>query len=639
MPRRILIYLGVLSPPDHESTGNTTMRTRTAAVLALTHLLATGVALGQATTPFVGPRYTFTLDQFTIEGELTPFEVSRDLREVAPYLYELTVRLHADAPAEPPQFSVSWDVPSVDIAGFWNTNISVDKVSYYRTSVESRASRGAPVIAFYNSADINRLTVAVSDALNLVRMRASLQEEDSRFYHRVTFFSERTPATADYQVTIRIDARSIPYYRSLAGVSEWWAALPNYAPTHVPDGAKWPMYSTWYSFHQNLDPDAVLAELEIAKSLGYEAVIVDDGWQTLDSQRGYRFTGDWQPVRIPDMAGFVQRVHDLGMKFLLWYSVPFIGEEADNYQRFVGRYLRYWESQGAYVLDPRYPEVREFIINTYVTAMDRWNLDGFKLDFMAFFAANDSTVLEATDGRDYASVNQAMDRLMTDIMQRLRAENPEVLVEFRQPYIGPLMRRYGNMFRGVDAPNNAVANRFEVTDVRLLAGNTAVHSDMFIWHNDEPVEAAAMQMLNILFSVPQLSVRLTEVPEDHLRMVGFWTRFWRTHRETLLDGEFVPVNPGAAYPVIKAYRDGTAVVGVYGDMVVSLDHDRYREIHLVNGKATRTIVVDLATPLEAEIEIFDTEGNLVSSERRNLSAGLHQFTVPAAGLVSIVDRG
>lgn len=71
------------------------------------------------------------------------------------------------------------------------------------------------------------------------------------------------------------------------------------------------MYSTWHSFHRNLDQDAVLTELKVAKSLGYEAVIVDDGWQTLDSSRGYAYTGDWLPERIPEMKAFVDRVHEL----------------------------------------------------------------------------------------------------------------------------------------------------------------------------------------------------------------------------------------------------------------------------------------------------------------------------------------
>ena len=64
------------------------------------------------------------------------------------------------------------------------------------------------------------------------------------------------------------------------------------------------------------------------------------------------------------------------------------------------------------------------------------------------------------------------------------------------------MRKYGNMFRGVDCPNNAVANRLEVTNLRILSQNTAVHSDMFIWRKEEPVSKAALQILNILYTPP-----------------------------------------------------------------------------------------------------------------------------------------
>ncbi|NIO10738.1 MAG: alpha-galactosidase, partial [Deltaproteobacteria bacterium] len=89
-----------------------------------------------------------------------------------------------------------------------------------------------------------------------------------------------------------------------------------------------------------------------------------------------------------------------------------------------------------------------------------------------------------------------------------------------------LMRKYGNMFRAADCPNMAVINRARTTDIRLLCGNTAVHSDMYMWHRDDPVEKAALQILNVLFSVPQLSVRLDSVPEEHIRMIKFWTEYW-----------------------------------------------------------------------------------------------------------------
>jgi len=601
----------------------------------------TGVAPARvAPQARVGPPIVIDPASIEVTGELGAFTPRVEHTEAAPGLMDVTVRITAPEPARPPEFTVRFDHPSVDVAGFWNTNLSNDKVNYYGNHIRSRATSGAPVITLYNSADVNRITVAASDALNPVDLRAYLREEDERFHWTLTFLSERHPATRVYKVTIRIDTRGVPFHRALAGVSAWWASLPGYTPAPVPAGAKTPMYSTWYGFHQNVDPDSVLAELRIAADLGYDAVIVDDGWQTLDNRRGYRFTGDWRPERIGDMKRFVDAVHELDMRFLLWYSVPLVGERARNYRRFRGRYLRYWKSQGAYVLDPRYPDVREFLIRTYERAMDAWGVDGFKLDFMGFFAATDSTVLEAADGRDYASVDEATDRLMTDVMARLRARDPDVLVEFRQPYTGPLMRKYGNMFRGVDAPNNAAANRAEVTNVRLLAGNTAPHSDMFIWHPDDTVESAALQFLNILFAVPQLSVRLTRIPREQLEMVRFWTRYWKENRSVLMEGDFTPVGPAAVYPVLRSCADGVVVAAAYQDMVVALPPRAYHRIDLINAKGTERLALWLSEALgPVEVVTYDTRGRVAHRERTELGAGLHGFRAPPSGLVRIRTLG
>lgn len=593
----------------------------------------------EAPPPFTASPYTIEEDDFSVDGDLGDFIARTHLEEVGDGLFELGVSIEAPLAGEPPEFRLSWSLPASDIGGFWNTNLGLDRVNYYRNSLESRSTSGAPVLSLYNPAEINRITVGVSDALNPIGLRSYVREEDARFYFILTFCSERMPATTSYEATVRIDLRGIPYYEALAGVTDWWAGKPGYEPAPVPDGALLPVYSTWYSFHQNLEVAEVMEELTLAADLGYEVVIVDDGWQTLDSQRGYRYTGDWLPERIPDMEGFVDSVHDLGMKFMLWYSVPLVGEESANFQRFRGKYLRHWTSQGAYVLDPRYPDVREFIIGTYLQAMADWGLDGFKLDFIGMLAANDTTVLSAGDGRDYASVNEAADRLMTDVMARLREVNPEILIEFRQPYIGPLMRKYGNMFRGVDAPNNAWANRAEVTDVRLLGGNTAPHSDMFMWHPEEPVEAAALQFLNVLFAVPQLSVKLTQYPSAHQAMVRTWTRYWKENRETLMKGKFIPSSPASVYPVLVSHLDGKAIAGVYSDAVVLLPDQAFEAVDLINAKASRTLILELTRPMGGvDVRVFDVEGTLTDQHRRTLGANLHMFEAPPSGRVEIRKR-
>lgn len=576
----------------------------------------------------------FNIDSISIEGDLGEFEVDLKIREIESGLEIITMTMSSSEKITPPKFSLKWRFASSDIYAYWNSNSKVDKVNYYYNSFSSAATGQAPVTTFMSAADQNRFTFAISDGLNKVDFGTELIEEDACFHCELTFFGEYNPPIDSYSVEILVDRRAKPYYDVLSDVSSWWASHEDYKPAVVPDDARKPMYSTWYSYHQILDVDVLLSECAKAKEIGMDAIIVDDGWQTMDSKRGYAYTGDWNPDRIPDMKGFVDGVHNLDMKVLLWYSLPFVGEKADNYERFKGKYLRHWESQSTYVLDPRYPEVREFVIGTYEKALKEWGLDGFKLDFLGWFKPTAETVLTAEDGRDFASVNEATDKLMTDIMSRLNSINPEIMIEFRQPYIGPIMRKYGNMFRAADCPNMAVVNRNRVTDIRLIGGETAVHSDMFMWHQSDPVESAALQILNIIFSVPQLSVRLSEIPQEHLDMVKFWTSYWNRNRATLLDGKFMPVNPQALYPIITAEDENKTISALYNDMVLDIKSEG--AIDIINAKSSSSVVVRLLESIgKREVSIFNCKGELVESKSYKFTEGVHQFDLPASGLIEI----
>lgn len=576
-------------------------------------------------------------DSIKIVGDLGAFTIDKLLNKEEDGIQLLTFTFTSEIPSELPPVSIKFDFPSIDINGFWNPEISVDKVNYYSSAITSKASSFAPVLSFYNTALQNRITIALSDALNQSEIISYLWEEDVKFHPEIRLFREKMPKTKSYKITLRIDTRNIPYYKAIDEVAEWWVNSSGYKPMLVPDNAKKPMYSTWYSYHQNITAAEIVAECRIAKSLGCEAVIVDDGWQTKDGNRGYAYTGDWKPDRIHDMKGFVDAVHAEGMQFILWYSLPFIGEKAQNYPKFIGKYLRYWEGQGTYVLDPRYPEVREFIVNTYIKAMQEWNLDGFKLDFIGRFTAVADTRLTKENGKDYASVNEATDALMTEITTKLTELKPDILIEFRQPYIGPLMRKYGNMFRGVDCPNNAVANRIETTNLRIMAQNTAVHSDMFIWRVEEPVESAALQILNILFSVPQLSVRLEDIPEAHLDMIKYWFAYWNENRNVLLDGEFIPSNPVSNYPILSAVNDRHQITVVYEDMLVH-QMENINQLDIINAKASDKLMLLLDKSSTYSIKINDCTGKILLEKDTRLKKGIQEFSVPLSGMISLIKK-
>ena len=317
----------------------------------------------------------------------------------------------------PKKLSLKWAVPSSNIAGYWSSSAFLNKTitpDWGPAKVKSMLARHSPVISLFGHDDVNRQTFAVSEALNTVITSTSVKEENGMMYNEVQLFTQKHRDVTEYQVQIRLDTRAILFSKALEEVAAWWTTFDLYKPAPVPEAAKLPVYSSWYSYHQNVSKEELVKECKLAKTMGFESIIVDDGWQTLDSNRGYAYTGDWNPDRIKDMKGFVKAVHDLDMKFILWYAVPFVGEKSAAYEKMKGKFLTYWNGQGTYVLDPRFPEVRKFIIDTYIKAVKDWDLDGFKLDFLGRFRTEKDTKLVAEGGRDYASVNDGTDRLMTD---------------------------------------------------------------------------------------------------------------------------------------------------------------------------------------------------------------------------------
>ena len=542
------------------------------------------------------------------------------------------VRLHlgGERAGAPPPLALVWRVPLTDAACLWTTGAGRDKglpPSWAPLRLIARATTQAPLLCLVSGSGENRLTLACSDLLHPIELTAGVVEETGELEIRLALFGESGVDAAGVELAVRIDRRPVRYEHALETAASWWASLPGCAPTPVPAAAREPMLSTWYSFHQELDPAAVEAECRRARDLGMSAVIIDDGWQTTDTGRGYAFTGDWMPERIPDLRGHIDRIHAAGMRALLWYSVPFVGVKSRAWQRFRHQMLYVMEERGAGVLDPRHPEVREYLIATWEKAMVDWDLDGLKLDFVDRFVMRPESPPAGGD------LMEAVDRLLRDAMDRLRRVRADAMVEFRQPYIGPLMRRYGNMFRANDCPADHVRNRIAVIDVRLLAGDTAVHGDMLMWHPDEPVEAAALQLLAVLFAVPQISVRLDRLPGDHLAMLRHWLGVWRAHRETILDGELGAASPELNYPAAWSRRGEELVAALYADVV--LDLPDVRRAVVVNATRNRAVALALAAPLEGRVVVRDTTGRVVAEGARRLAAGLHRIEVPAAGMLEV----
>ena len=534
----------------------------------------------------------------------------------------------------PETVTIRFSVPDADIYSIWSPALRYDRrlgVNWGKKGVASRLCSWMPLHALVSQNGRNRMTVALSDAKTPTALRACICEENANFEWDIQFFTEKVAPLKEYRATVRIDTRDIPYYDSIYDVASWWENECGYKPAYVPEHARLPMNSLWYSYHQQLDVEDILKECQLSKPLGMDTVIIDDGWQTDDNSRGYAYCGDWRVAtkKIPDMKEFVDRIHETGMKVMLWYSVPFVGLYSENYKRFETMLLdQAGNWRDFFALDPRYKEVRDFLIDIYCKALLDWGLDGLKLDFIDSFRLRGRS-LEYDARRDYQSLEDAVDVLMTDINSALRAINPEVLIEFRQSYVGPAIRKYGNMLRVGDCPNDAIRNRQDVVALRLTSGNTAVHSDMLMWHRDDPVESAALQIVSALYSVPQISVKIATLPEDHKKMLAHYLAFWRAHRDILIDGKLLAANPECANSIVCAEKDGKAIFTAYTDTII--DCRAYSEVIAVNSSRHRALVLKGAAG--KSYRVVDCMGNTVGEGK--LDSALCEVAVPLSGMVFV----
>ena len=514
--------------------------------------------------------------------------------------------------------------------------------SWRPLDTHSRSASGAPILAVYTKGGENRHTFALADGGCPMRLTAGMEERGKHGVGKlcctVELFTNRVDALTHYETLLYIDCRPIPYYEAIYAVRAFWDTV-GYPAAAVPEDAKRTMYSTWYAFQKDITEESVLAECRAAKALGMDTVIVDDGWQCDEIENGYAYCGDWEPVeaKFPDMRRFVAALHAIGMKCILWYSVPFVGVYAKNYKRFEGKYLRPKDhTRNVFVLDPRFREVREFLIDTYLDALKAWDLDGFKLDFIDSFSLSEESSTDYA-AMDCPSLEAAIGKLLDGIMSTLKTEKPDIMIEFRQSYTGPVMQTYGNMLRVGDCAGAALVNRVSSIDLRLLAGDvtchetTAVHSDMLMWDYDASPEACADQLAACLFCTAQISVKFARLTPDHTRVLKQYLTVFDRYRDVLQNGKLMPMHPEANYTKVIAEHCGNVAVGLYGETLYTLPDEASRLL-LVNATGESSVYLETASPRTQHLIVQTCMGDTVE-ERKITLDGITKVPVPHNGFL------
>ncbi len=433
----------------------------------------------------------------------------------------------------------------------------------------SRFGFGAPLLYTVGTNGENCCTVAVSDASAPLSIKFWVDDFSQKFKvkYQIILFDGGTEPIGEYAASVRLDKRKIPYYEALADVYPWWRKN-GYLIPEAPHAAKDALYSSWYNFHQMPESKALLEDLKIASELGFKTVIIDDGWQFEGEPEGpfYSKCGDWIVAKdkFPDFAQFVRDVHSLGMKLLLWFAVPFIGPETKIYESFKDKLL-YYRSDKAFVADPRYAEVRKYITDTYCRFLLEYDIDGFKLDFVDSIRATDETP-PYNSAMDYVTVDEAVKALLTEIAEETAKIKPQLLFEYRQSYVGPAINTFGNMLRVGDCAYDSLTNKIMAASLRLLGYPVAVHSDMLYWAREESISLCAYQLLNIMFSVPQISVILADSTQEQRALIKYFLSYWNENKDILLNGKFIPLHPENNFTSITAEGKDKQITVLYSEV-------------------------------------------------------------------------
>lgn len=540
----------------------------------------------------------------------------------------------------PSEFTIGFCFPMRDVNGIWTPSTSETteiRPRWGKRYANSAIASGMPLIAGFGADGTSRFTLALSDVKRPCAIGCGVVEETGEAEVRIRLFTSLVKPLKKYTVTLRFDTKPLTFAKSIMSVKDWWTNDVGIVPCPVPEAAKHPVYSTWYNFHHAFTFDAMMEELKIAKSLGFDTVIIDGGWYHESTERGAIDSGDFKPAKSKVGLGheFADACHALGIKVIFWFGVSFMGMNAENHKLLEGKYLYDSNGFGTSIIDPRFAEVRKFCVEQYVKAMIDLRLDGLKLDFVDMFRLKPESS-KNYDEMDIPVLEDAVTALMSEIYDALVKVNPEVMIEFRQPYVGPAICAFGNMLRVYDCPYSGRTNSRSAADLRLVSGKTAIHTDMTMWEKGTTVTDAARQLYLGLFAVPQISVMLREVPAEQLAVVRRFLEYWNTNRDLILDGEFDCSTPLGTYEWMSSKADDKEIRLLITENASVMSTGL---LDLINVTGRNRIYLDLTDKIgDYLVRITDCTGEK-SNEYRINGGSVHKLNVTDAGIAHIEKIG
>lgn len=159
------------------------------------------------------------------------------------------------------------------------------------------------------------------------------------------------------------------------------------APTYWQDKERPILLNEWEANYFDFTEEKLIQQAEKAAELGVELFVLDDGWF---GERNYddRSLGDWvvNQEKLPNgIAGLADKVHELGMKFGLWFEPEMISRYSQLFEKHPEWAIQVpdypmTESRQQYVLDLSQPAVQDYLIEVFTEYLSTGAIDYIKWD-------------------------------------------------------------------------------------------------------------------------------------------------------------------------------------------------------------------------------------------------------------------
>jgi alpha-galactosidase len=552
------------------------------------------------------------------------------------YLVRFAAQARAGESFTVRDLSVNWSVPAIDMHGLYAgppTPDELAKLPYWWIRKQVGANTGFPFIALFHRGGANRFAFGLLDQLTETALDGELVEATRSYqFHWHKPIGQAHLSAQQWAETLFVSAARCPWpevLRAYVGaVDRAWPQpkLP------VPAAAYDPVFCTWTAVHHDVSQAWVLDNACVAAALGFGTWLTDDGWFTgKASFADYRYTGDWQPERakFPDFAGHVRAVQAMGLRYVLWVAPFMVGDASQAARRHAHLLAAATTPMRFRNLSPRRQETRQVVGDLIERLMRDYRLDGLKIDFLDSLALDN---LLATDS-DYRTLGEGIYLILSEAIDRARAVKPDALIEFRNSYTNLASRRYANLYRASDVPINFALNRWQVTMLRLLAPDRAVHLDPALWHPDDSDENVAVHLINVICSVPMVSIELDRYPQAHLDLIRYWIGFYNAHRDTIMHGRFAPEIRLGHVPLICFTGSDERIIGVYDDVACALASGPL-PVWILNA-STRPFVELCADELAGEHMVYTRDKYGQLAEKRAIRFPTSSLPVEVGGSLEV----